>query len=98
MSNTGWYVRSVASGVAIGRYKIAAFVVSRVPRRWRFWYVVGLVGYFAGPLLISPTFNAVGHTACLVLGFGAALIAARVGRRRRKAKSAPESNTGADFA
>jgi hypothetical protein len=64
-------------GVSYAGVCLAAFVVSRVPRLLRPAYVLGLVGYFAGPVLVEPTFTDVGHTCSLVFGFGAALLAAR---------------------
>jgi len=66
-------------GISYGAACLAAFVVSRVPRRLRPVYVAGLVGYFAGPLLFAPTFTDLGHTAAIVLGFGLALLTAQVG-------------------
>jgi hypothetical protein len=67
---------AVDVGVSYAGVCLAAFVVSRVPRLLRPAYVLGLVAYFAGPVLVEPTFTDLGHTCSLVFGFGAALLAA----------------------
>jgi hypothetical protein len=65
-------------GVSYAGVCLAAFVVARVPRLMRPAYVLGVVGYFAGPVLVEPTFTDVGHTCSLLLGFGSALLVARI--------------------
>jgi hypothetical protein len=52
-----------------------------VPRALRPAYVLGLVAYFAGPVLREPTFTDLGHTCSLALGFSAALVTARIRNR-----------------
>lgn len=78
----GRLARSVAHasdvGISYGLACIAGFVVSRIPARWRAPYVVVLVAYLVGPLLVSPTFTGVGHTTALTLGFALAFLAWRV--------------------
>lgn len=65
-------------GVSYAGVCLAAFVTSRVPRLLRAAYVLGLLVYFAGPLLIDATFTDLGHTSSLVLGFVLAFAAARI--------------------
>jgi hypothetical protein len=78
----GWTDRSVENAVDVGvSYAgvcLGAFVVTRLPRLLRLPYVLSLVGYFAGPMLVDPSFTHLGHTCSLVLGFGCAFLASRV--------------------
>jgi hypothetical protein len=69
---------AVDVGVSYAGVCLAAFVVSRVPRWLRPAYALGLVGYFAGPVLIDPTFTDLGHTCALGLGFGTGFLAHRL--------------------
>ncbi|HSP36454.1 MAG TPA: rhomboid-like protein [Frankiaceae bacterium] len=64
-------------GVSYGLACLAGLLVMQVPRRWRGGYVGLVVLFFAGPLILRPTFTDVGHTTALVMGFGLALLAAR---------------------
>jgi hypothetical protein len=64
-------------GVSYGLMCIMGFIVSRVPARYRAWYVAALVAFAAGPLVLNPTFTDLGHTCALGLGLGLALIASR---------------------
>jgi hypothetical protein len=78
----GQLARSVARssdvGVSYGLACMSAFVISQVPHRWRPVYLSATAAYFVGPLLLSPSFTNVGHATSLTLGFGLALLAARV--------------------
>lgn len=65
-------------GTSYGVAGVAAFVLSRVPPRWRGLYVAAATGYFVGPLLQHQTFTDVGHASAFLLGLGLALLAARV--------------------
>ncbi len=78
-------------GVSYAGVCLGAFVVSRVPRLLRPAYVLGLVGYFAGPVLTEHTFTSLGHTCSLVLGFGAARLVSR--RRGRDTLAGSESES-----
>lgn len=66
-------------GISYGLACVAGLLAARVPARYRPWYVAGLVAFFAGPLLVNPTFTDLGHTCALSLGFGMAWLAARAG-------------------
>ncbi len=61
----------------------AAFVCSQVPARWRSYYVGFLVLDFGIPVLFSPSFTDVGHASALLIGFGLALVAAKVATAAR---------------
>ncbi|HEX3611649.1 MAG TPA: rhomboid-like protein [Sporichthyaceae bacterium] len=78
-------------GVSYAGVCLGAFVVSRVPRLLRPAYALGLVGYFAGPVLTEHTFTSLGHTCSLVLGFGAARLVSR--RRGRDTLAGSESES-----
>jgi len=65
-------------GVSYGVMCVAGFIVSRLPQRYRPWYVAALVTFAAGPLLLDPTFTDLGHVCALGLGLGLALLASRV--------------------
>jgi hypothetical protein len=65
-------------GVSYGLMCIMGFIVSRLPERYRVWYVAALVTFAAGPLALNPTFTDLGHTCALGLGLGLALLASRV--------------------
>ncbi|HSP37512.1 MAG TPA: rhomboid-like protein [Frankiaceae bacterium] len=76
-----WVDRSVAHepdvGVSYGLACLAGLLVMQVPKRWRGGYVGLVVLFFAGPLVLRPTFTDVGHTTALVTGFGLAQLAVR---------------------
>jgi hypothetical protein len=84
----GWLQRSIARtsdvGVSYGLACLAAFLVMQVPRHWRLPYVVVVLVYFVSPLLFDPNFTSVGHTTALAIGFGLALLAARVTKAARE--------------
>jgi hypothetical protein len=65
-------------GVSYGLMCVMGFIVSRVPERYRAWYVAALVAFAGGPLVLNPTFTDLGHTCALGLGLGLALLASRV--------------------
>jgi hypothetical protein len=67
-------------GISYGLACLTAFLLSRVPPRWRGLYVAAAVGFFVGPLLRHQTFTDVGHATAFLLGLGLALLAARVAR------------------
>jgi hypothetical protein len=88
-----WVARTVAHepdvGVSYGLACLAGLLVMQVPGRWRGPYVGLVVLFFAGPLILRPTFTDVGHTTALVVGFGLALLTARAaGASRPSASSA----------
>lgn len=76
-------------GVSYGIACMAAFVLSRVPQRWRGVYVAAVVTSYAGPLLRDQTFTDVGHVTALLLGLALALLAARVARAARPVAAPP---------
>ncbi|PFG39223.1 hypothetical protein ATJ97_1721 [Georgenia soli] len=76
-------------GVSYGVAGMTAFVVSRVPPRWRGVYVAGAAGLYVAPLLWHQTFTDVGHASAFLLGLGLALLAARVARAARTAERLP---------
>lgn len=84
-------------GVSYGLACVAAFLTARLPARWRWPYLGLLAAYFCLPLLLHPTFTAVGHTTALLLGLGLALLAARAaaagpqpaGAGRRRSREQP---------
>jgi hypothetical protein len=65
-------------GVSYGLVCILGFVVSRVQPRYRVAYVAALVLFAAGPLVVVPSYTALGHVSALGLGLGLALLASRV--------------------
>jgi len=68
---------------------LAGLLTVRVPPRWRQGYVAALVLYFVGPLLLRPTFTALGHTTALASGLGLALFAARTAQAARRSTADP---------
>lgn len=80
----GWVARIVVHetdvGVSYGLACVAAFLVSRLPARWRLLYVGVLLAYFVGPLAWGPSFTGVGHTVALTLGGLLAILVNRVAR------------------
>jgi hypothetical protein len=68
---------------------LAGLLTVRVPPRWRQGYVAALVLYFVGPLLLRPTFTALGHTTALAIGLGLALLAARTAQAARRPDADP---------
>jgi hypothetical protein len=71
-------------GVSYGLVCILGFVVSRVPRQYRTAYAAALALFAAGPLVLMPTYTALGHVSALGLGLGLALLASKVGAAAEK--------------
>lgn len=67
-------------GVSYGLVCLAAFVVVRIPRRWRPLHLCVLIGYVALPLILDPSFTGIGHCVALTIGGLLALLVARVAR------------------
>ncbi|MEV4432094.1 rhomboid-like protein [Streptomyces sp. NPDC049555] len=57
-------------GVSYGLAGAVGVLAYRVPRPWRWAYLVGAVAFFGVPLLTGGTFTDVGHAIALAIGLG----------------------------
>lgn len=71
-------------GVSYGMVCVAAFLIARVPGRWRVPYTAVVVAYVAVPFALEPSFTGAGHSVSFVLGALLAVLAHRVERAVRR--------------
>lgn len=77
-------LHAIDVGVSYGMVCVAAFLIARVPRRWRAVYTVVVVAYVAVPFALEPSFTGAGHSISFVLGALLAVLAHRVERAVRR--------------
>jgi hypothetical protein len=66
-------------GVSYGLVAVLGLLAARVPRRRRFWYVMGLTVGFAVALIGWRGFTDLGHMSAWVIGLGLAVVVHRAG-------------------
>ena len=85
---------SVAEATDVGvSYVMAcamAFLVLAVPRRWRWWYLAGIVLYWLAPAAFVRTFTDAGHATALTIGLLLALVASRAVTADHRARARGE--------
>lgn len=64
-------------GVSYALAGVVGMLAARVPRRWRWAYVLTPTAGLGLVLLLAPDFTAVGHLTALAVGFGLGAVAAR---------------------
>ena len=60
------YARDI--GVSYFLAGVAAVLTYRIPRPWRWGYLIALIAIFTVPLAINPDFTAIGHLAAVAIG------------------------------
>jgi hypothetical protein len=64
-------------GVSYALAGVCGMLAARVPRRWRWAYVLAPTAGLGVVLLLAPDFTAVGHLTALAVGFGLGAVAHR---------------------
>jgi len=64
-------------GVSYALAGVFGMLVARVPRRWRWAWVLAPTAGLVVVLLVAPDFTAVGHLTALAIGFGLGAVAHR---------------------
>ncbi|MEU5214757.1 rhomboid-like protein [Streptomyces sp. NPDC020807] len=57
-------------GVSYGLAASAGILTYRIPRPWRWFYLVGAVAFFLVPLFAGHTYTDLGHAISLAIGLG----------------------------